>query len=574
MSRRIFAAALAFLLGIIVILPGQTQEAPSISIVSETAETAASYIRSPCLGINHISLAEEPTSEERYARALALGTGWNRWPLYWNRVERTPGEYDWSAYDRLVGDDLAHGLRINAILLGRPTFAADGERIKGLQQPIFADGSDYPEPDKPINPDNLWANFVYAAVNRYRPGGVLAQSEGWPEDWGVHVWEIWNEPDYDSFWQGGINEYARLLKVAYIVAKQADPDTTVMFGGLLYPTEDNWLARVLKIYANDPLREQFNWYMDQVAVHNYSYPWRSGWLTLYVRQTLSANNLRRPIWLNESGVRVWDDYPGPLWAAADPDLRQQRATAEQQAYFFIQSAVYAWSEGADVVFFHQLFDDCGDQPAGTDFAFHSGELCTGRGICFGDAFGLYRNESSSICFSQHPQPGTARPAADAYRLVAEVFGAEPFENPRSKRLEGGKVQIIAFERPGTSQRIYVLWNRTFDAVTFDLPASSDSAHLLTLRSRRSIQPEDGVYRLNLPPAQPDNYPKLEPGDVAAINGPPLIVIENSPDLRRVPEFLLPPTPTPTPSPTLDATQIVIVTQTARAAVTVTPTPAE
>jgi hypothetical protein len=572
LSRRIFAAALALLLGIIVILPGQTQEAPPISIVSETAGTAASYIRSPRLGITHISLAEEPTSEERYVRALALGTGWNRWPLYWDRVEQTAGEYDWGAYDRLVGDDLTHGLRINAILLGRPAFAADGERIKGLQQPIFADGSDYPEPDKPINPDNLWANFVYAAVSRYRPGGVLAQAEGWPEDWGVHVWEIWNEPDYDSFWQGGINEYARLLKVAYIVTKQADPDATVMFGGLLYPTEDNWLARVLKIYANDPLREQFNWYMDQVAVHNYSYPWRSGWLTLYVRQTLSANNLRRPIWLNESGVRVWDDYPGPLWAAVEPDLREQRATAEQQAYFFIQSAVYAWSEGADVVFFHQLFDDCGDQPAGTDFAFHSGELCTGSGICFGDAFGLYRNESSSICFSQHPQPGTARPAAEAYRLVAEVFGAEPFENPRSKRLEGGKVQIIAFERPGTSQRIYVLWNRTFDAVAFDLPASSDSAHLLTLRSRRSIQPQDGVYRLNLPPAQPDNYPKLEPGDVAAINGPPLIVIENSPDLRRVPEFLLPPTPTPTPSPTLDATQIVIVTQTARAAVT--PTPAE
>ncbi len=570
MNRRLFAAGLFLFSITMLILPVYPQDSTPAAVTLNTAENVAPYIRSQRLGITHISLAEEPTSAERYTRALSLGAGWNRWPLYWDRIEPVPGEYDWQAYDRLVSEDLSYGLHINAILLGRPRFAQDGERIKGLQLPIFADGSDFPEADKPINPDNLWANFVFAAVSRYKPGGILAQAEGWPDDQGVRVWEVWNEPDYDSFWQGSIPEYARLLKVAYIVAKQADPDSVVMFGGLLYPTEDNWLARVLKIFANDPLRDQFNWYMDQVAVHNYSYPWRSGWLVLYVRQTLSANNLHKPIWLNESGVRVWNDYPGPLWADDAPELRLQRATADQQASFFIQSAAYAWAEGAEVVFFHQLFDDCGDQPAGTNFAYHAGELCTGDGACFGDAFGLFRNESSSICFSQHPQPGTARPAAEAYRLVAEIFGTEPFEKPRQKRLGNGRVQLIAFERPSTSERVYVIWNRTLEPVDFDLPASADSAQLITLHSRRMIEAEEQVYALRLPPAQPDHYPQLEYGDVAAIGGPPLIVIEPSADLRRVPEFLLPPTPTPTPSPTLDATQIVIVTQTAEASITPMP----
>jgi hypothetical protein len=302
------------------------------------------------------------------------------------------------------------------------------------------------------------------------------------------------------------------------------------------------------------MRDDYHWFMDQVAVHNYSYPWRSGWLTLWARQTLTAYDLRRPIWLNESGVRVWDDYPGPLWAEGEATLREQRATAIQQASFFIQSSVYAWSEGAEVIFFHQLFDDCGDQPAGTDFDFHTGDLCTGDGACFGDAFGLYRNESSAICFSQHPDPGSARPAASAYRLLAEVFGTQDFGNPRSIRLNNNRVQVISFERPATSERIYVVWNRTFDDLTFDLPATSDQATLYALDQLANIAPNAShIYPIKLHPAQPDNYPKLEPGDPSAIGGPPVIVVEQSPNLNVVPIFLLPPTPTPTPLPTPEVT---------------------
>lgn len=518
-------------------LPGRMQDAAPLAVADSSAPMA---LRSPRLGINHISLTEDdPNAADRYALALALGAGWNRWPLYWDRIETAPGVYDWSTYDQLVQADREQGLRINAVLLGRPIFAQAGSSIAGLQEPIFADRSDYPQPGKSLNPDNLWANFVFEAVSRYAGQ--------------IDVWEVWNEPDLDMFWQGGIPAYARLLKVAYLAAKHADPDAVIMFGGLLYPTQDNWLAQVLRIYENDPLREQFNWYMDQVAVHNYGYPWRSGWLTLYVRQTLSAYKLRRPIWLNESGVRVWDDYPGPLWAADLPDLRVQRATAEQQASFFIQSAAYAWAEGADVVFFHQLFDDCGDHPPGTDFGFHRGELCSNGAACYGDAYGLYRNQADSVCFSQHPQPGTARPAAEAYRLVAEIFGTEPFEKPRAQRLANRRVQVIAFERPASSERIYVLWNRTFEPVSFELPVSGDQARLYTVRSRRALRPQDGVYRLSLPPAQPDNYPNLEPGDVSAIGGMPVILIERVPNLNIVPTFLLPPTPTPAPSPTPDET---------------------
>lgn len=478
---------------------------------------------SPRLGITHISLVADATNPERYEHALALGAGWNRWPLYWDHVQPTPRTWAWAAYDQLVAGDLDHGLKINAILLGRPAFYQDGARITGLNKPIFADGTDLPAAGKTLNPDNPWAVYVWEAVNRYRPGGTLGQRRGWDDSRGIRVWEVWNEPDYESFWGGSIADYARLLKVAYIVAKLADPDAQVMFGGLLYPTESNWLAQVLGIFSYDPQREQFNWYMDMVAIHNYDYPWRSGWLTLYVRETLAAYNLKRPIWLNETGVSVWDDYPGPLWTAARPAERLHAATSEQQAAFIIQSAAHAWAEGADVVMYHQLYDDCGNQPPGTTFAFHRGELCRGGADCSGEAFGLFRNPRSAVCFNQHPRPDTPRPSAAAFRLLARVFGAAPHDAAALRPLNSGATVAI-FDYQQAGERVYVLWNRTFAPLDIDLPADG-GATVYTLAAERRVQPgADGSYRLTLPPAARTSYPNLEPGDVTAIGGLPLIVV--------------------------------------------------
>ncbi len=527
---------------LLVAIAVQAQETLPVSVHDST-----NYIRSPRLGITHISLTGEITSEQRYENALSLGAGWNRWPLYWNQIETKPGEFDWNAYDRQVEDDLSYGFQINAILLGRPEFYKDDVRITGLNEPIFSDGSDFAEPDKAINPDNPWANFVWKSVQRYMPGGELAREQDWPDEWGIRVWEVWNEPDFELFWQGTFNDYARLLKISYIVAKMVDPDAQIMFGGLLYGTQDNWLARVLAIIENDPFHEENNWYMDMVAVHNYTYPWRSGWLALVVNQTLKAYKLDIPIWLNESGVPAWDDYPGPVWAESNPDERLLRATAAQQAAFFIQSSAYAWANGADVIFFHQLYDDCGNQPPGTDFEYTSKQCLPGE-ICSGDAYGLFRNESSSICFSNSIAPGTPRPAAGAFRLMAEIFGSGSLENPRVATVRRRGI-VITFDRPETNQRISVMWNRTLETGDIPLPASGDVGKLYSLVGSQMIYPDAaGVYQITLPAATLDNYPELEPGDVTAIGGSPFILVET---ITRPPTPM--PTSTPLPTPTPEAT---------------------
>ena len=370
--------------------------------------------------------------------------------------------------------------------------------------------------------------MFFRTVQRYKPGGELARQQGWTDGQGIRLWEVWNEPDLAQFWQGGIVNYARLLKVAYLSAHFADPTATVMFGGLLYATPDNWLARVLAIYENDPNRGANNWYMDAVAIHSYTYPWRTGWLTLFTKETLRAYGLDRPIFVNETGVSVWNDYPGPVWSQSSAD-RFKLATAEQQAWFLIQNTAYAYAEGASVVFFHQLYDDCGDQAAGTNFPPHNGELCTGGQACFGDAWGLYRNTSESICYSQHPNPGSPRPAANAYRMLSSVFGREPFVGGQETRAGGNT--IISFDRPNTNERIHVVWNRSFEPNTAEIIALGQSATLYTLGGVTQIAPEqiaDGqlIYRLQLRAAQPDNFPELEPGDQSAIGGEPVILIDH------------------------------------------------
>ncbi|HEX2618530.1 MAG TPA: hypothetical protein VHL11_00250, partial [Phototrophicaceae bacterium] len=98
------------------------------------------YLRNQRLGIAHISAAEGGTSDQRYQEALTLGAYWNRYPIYWNVAETAPGTFDWHRYDIQVADDLSHQFGVNAILLGRPDFRLDGDRIQGLNEPVFADG--------------------------------------------------------------------------------------------------------------------------------------------------------------------------------------------------------------------------------------------------------------------------------------------------------------------------------------------------------------------------------------------------------------------------------------------------
>lgn len=543
----------------------------------------------PIYGVNFISSAELLADAQQYANGLATGAQWNRWPIYWFNIEQSPGYFDWSRQDAAVAGDVTHGLRTNAILLGTPPFyttagaqrqgaqpapqpiprpgtlalyATETAKPAGLDTAVFSDGSDRPGPGKTINPENKWALFVYTAVNRYKPGGALARASSWPPSVGVTHWEMWNEPDLNIFWDASVEAYARLLKVGYLAARQADPNAVILFGALannVVPSagHTNIYRQIMALYDADPLAAEFGYFHDVLATHSYFVAWNSWLYVFQAERTLAARGLQKPIWLNENGVPAWDDYPGPTW---DPNS-SLRATLREQADYVIQSAFYATYAGADAIFHFQLYDGCGNQALGSDFPPHSGELCTPDGKlvsnpaldCAGDANGLFRNPTDAQCFRQHPQPETPRPNFAAFQILTTHFrDVTPYwrQRPGETTCFGpGFVEVrgqewIAFYRYATQERIVGMWTLCGEDETAVVPATNPAgtALLVTLDPatnqivERTLTAENGVYTIELPAATNRNpFPFQDVNPIYPIGGRPFILIE--PDDRQPPPEL-------------------------------------
>jgi len=491
--------------------------------------TVSGDTSNPRFGLCFVTSAEERSDDARYSRAISTGASWDRFPLYWQNIEKSPGQFDWSNADAAIAGDVAKGFRTLAILMGTPnqfataSYTGPGPQVgekpqimlaagelraqdlvatsansapAGLDNPVFADGTDTPAPGKAINPGNPWANFVYRTVQRYKPGGSLATQAGWPAGAGVSHWEIWNEPNMSFFWSGTVSQYYRLLKVAYLAAKQADPGCTVVLGGLAnWPSPGPWLASLLSIMDTDPSGAAYGRYFDVLAQHGYS---RSTEILGFLqtdRQLLAQHGLSKPLWVTELGVPVWNDYPGPTNDPKSP----YRATTEEQAAYVIQSFAYSLYAGAQEVFHFQLHDDCGNGP--------------------GDAWGLFRNPPTAVC---SPSNTAARPAFRAYQVMAQRFRDA---TPLWRQTPNNDTEFIAFYSKGTGQRLIVMWATQGHAVDAHIPASAASATLLDIYGNATtLQPANGYYSLRLPAATNQNLPN---SSEYMIGGLPYILVENA-----------------------------------------------
>ncbi|MHB0875362.1 MAG: hypothetical protein ACYC5O_04880 [Anaerolineae bacterium] len=496
-----------------------------------TGEAIATNAR---MGICFVSSAEDRADDARYGRAVASGAQWNRYPFYWQNIERSSGSYDYAAQDTAVRDDVAHGMRTLAILLGTPGVYATGgvagaemplvsqnlevEIASGkvsaqdfpvsaassapsaLDQPVFSDGTDVPGAGKTINPNNPWARFVYNTVNRYKPGGVLAQQQGWPADTGILHWEMWNEADLAWFWSGSVQQYYRLLKVGYLAAKFADPRCAVMLGGLAYNDGGSWFGSLLSTMAadgNSALRDANYQYFNILGLHAYSRSADTIDRPANVRARLASYGLTKRIWVTEMGVPVWNDYPGPT---NDPNSLYRATTAEQAAYV-IQAHAYAMYSSVEYMFYFQLHDDCGN------------------GADAHDAYGLFRNASSGACY---PSDAGVRPSYTAYQLVAQYFRDV---TPLWRLTPNGTHEIIAFNKTGTNERLLVMWATGGSSVQAQVTAASASATLIDVYGHtQKIAAQNGVYSITLPAATNTNLPD----DSYMIGGLPYILIENAP----------------------------------------------
>ncbi|MBV9280656.1 MAG: hypothetical protein JOZ41_11280, partial [Chloroflexi bacterium] len=134
--------------------------------------------------------------------AYNAGARLNRWEFRWDRLEQQQNVWDFTADDAAVQSSRQAGLDVLGILIGTPDWAAAPGQKPGNGLPTGLNL-------KYTNTDNLWADYVRETVLHYAGQ--------------VRFWEVWNEPDLSYFWSGSPDDYYRLLKVAYLTIKDADP---------------------------------------------------------------------------------------------------------------------------------------------------------------------------------------------------------------------------------------------------------------------------------------------------------------------------------------------------------------
>jgi hypothetical protein len=178
----------------------------------------------------------------------ALGVTWVRYDMDWSNIEAAgPGNYNWGDYDRVVQAVSAHGLRALAILDYTPGWARRSD-CTDSKMCVPADPGAY-------------ARFAAAAAARYA-------------GYGVHAWEIWNEPNNLNFFQPAADPaaYTALLKAAYGAIKGVDGGATIVTGGTApADTGDGYVSP--PDFVNGMYAAGARGYFDVVAHHPYSWPY-------------------------------------------------------------------------------------------------------------------------------------------------------------------------------------------------------------------------------------------------------------------------------------------------------------
>jgi polysaccharide biosynthesis protein PslG len=248
-----------------------------------------------------------------------VGGRWLRIDINWSSIQAAgPSSFSWGATDRVVREARRCGMQVLGGIYYTPAWA----RPAGTP-PTWA-----PNPA-------AYGRFAYAAARHYR-------------HFGVHTFEIWNEPNVARSFAPAANPaaYTALLKAADRGIKGANPHATVVTGGLSpSPTGAGDISPIkfLKsIYAHGGKR-----FFDEVGIHPYCSPampgardtW-SAWYQIYgthpsLRSVMvSHGDRRKKVWATEFGAPTW----GPAGTFVSFPTQAAMVTRAYQLW-----ATYSWA---------------------------------------------------------------------------------------------------------------------------------------------------------------------------------------------------------------------------------------
>jgi hypothetical protein len=177
---------------------------------------------------------------------------------------------DFSGLDELMALAQTYRLRVVADLLTIPAWLAD------CATPTF-DTSRCATADLPA-----YASVITQIVSRADPV--------------IRDWEVWNEPNSASFFDGTPQQYAFMLRTAHDAIKAVDPAEDVLLGGISSIAGMGWVGQVFATPGADAAQA-----FDTANVHERGDLWSLAPDVAAWRRFLAADGFTGPLWVTEHG---------------------------------------------------------------------------------------------------------------------------------------------------------------------------------------------------------------------------------------------------------------------------------
>ncbi|MBV9579505.1 MAG: hypothetical protein JO057_13035 [Chloroflexi bacterium] len=434
----------------------------------------------------------------------AIQAGWERVVLPWDEVQPDgPGDFSHlgiTISDTQLQSELNRGEHVVGLFEFTPGWAQ--------LNPDLGKRSPPKNLDLPVgDPNNYWARFVSAAASRYAGK--------------IDDWVIWNEPEFHPgdpgaggsyTWQGSDEQFAQLLKVAYLAIKQANPNAHVSFPATSYWVDamnnrPQFYDRLLSILSQDPDAAANNFYHDVVALNLYRAPDDIYRVYSIVKNIQKQHGIDKPVWLTETNAMPSDDASVSC-PHADAAIQ---TTMNEQADYGVQAFAMAAAAGYQRFEFYQMVDQ---------------DPCSEAAV-----WGITRDD------------GSRRPVSDALKTAVQAFSGytavhfaplvretqdwSPWPDDPTSFMPNWQVYQVAFDKPG-NERVTALWDGDGADLRVRIRKNGSSAALVDRDGHQTpAQQSQGWWVIDLAGATA-HYPQ-DPSGYHFIGGEPLLLVEEGVD---------------------------------------------
>jgi polysaccharide biosynthesis protein PslG len=300
--------------------------AMTVGLISAAPATAATFVDGTQFGLHVPRISNGVVPTVPYGTVRLWDSG-----VTWGQVEQSRGKYWWVGFDQAVAAAKNQNAQILYVLGSTPRWAASNKSL-----------GTYPNKGAASNPRYLadWRRWVTKVVTRYGDS--------------IDAYQIWNEANLATFWQGTPRQMAILTKEAYKIIRRLDPTAQVVAAS----TSVRLASAFNRFYPAYLIQlRRLNWPVNVFAIHSYGPSTATPAVRAkYIKKTRKAlkeaRAPKRPLWDTEVNYGI----AGPGLKYPDKDINGWKASAyTSQTYLdslrlgVARTYWYAWMPQTDLL---------------------------------------------------------------------------------------------------------------------------------------------------------------------------------------------------------------------------------